>query len=207
MKTYLHTCIKITLGLLVTMVFTHCGDDPAYSADYDIQWPVPTIASISPAAKAEVSSTVTLTGTGLDKVMTVTIDNRTMTIADQSETTLHVVLPRRFNTSAITLTNLYRQTVISGTTLSPAYPDITISQFPAAIVKGEPVVINGTNLDLITSVVIGSSVVAISSTNMTKLEIPTDGLKLTAGDDVVVEVGSTFSTVVNGKSGSIPVED
>lgn len=207
MNTSLSMYIRITLSLVVIMVFARCGDDPAYSRDYDIKWPVPTIAAVSPTPKAEVSSTVTLTGTGLDKVTSVTIDNRTMTIADQSESMLHVVLPRRFNASAITITNLYRQTVVSTAVLAPTYPDIKVSTFPAAIMKGKAVVIKGTNLDLATSVVIGSAVVAVSSTNQTTLEVPTDGLKLTAGETVVVEVGSTFSTVVNGKSADIPVQD
>jgi hypothetical protein len=186
-------------------IITSCSDDGDYSEDYDIKWPVPTISSISPADSAVVSSDVILTGTGLDKVMSLTIDNRTMTIVEKSATSLKATLPRKFNTATIAVTNLYRRTVISEKTLAPKYPDVEVSAYPDQIVKEQVIVISGANLDLVTSVLVGTNIVAVASTNPTSLNVPTAGLKINVGDQVVIEVRSTFSDVINSKSGDIDI--
>jgi hypothetical protein len=182
-----------------------CSDDPAYSSDYDINWPQVTIAQISPADSAMVSSNITITGTGMDKISSLTIDNKTMTIVDKTASSITATLPRKFNSSAITINNLYRQTVKSATLLAPKYPAIQIDTYPDQIIKDQPFAITGTNLDLATSILIGSNVVAVSSSNATTLNVPTLGLKIDAGDLIVLEVKSTFSKVVNNKSNEIEV--
>ena len=192
-------------GMLVACVagsfMSSCNnDDPAFGSTCDIKWPVVAIAAISPADSATVSSNLIITGTGLDKVMSITIDNRTMTVVDKTATTLTATLPRKFNSSAITFTNLYRQTVKSAKSIAPKYPAIQIVGFPDQITKGQAIVITGTNLDLVTSVLVGSNVVAVSSTNATTLTIQTTGLKINVGDKVVVEVKSNYSKLVNSKS-------
>jgi hypothetical protein len=201
LKKYLYSAWL--MGMIIIMI-TACSKDEPYGTDYDIKWPVPTITGISPSDTAVVSSEITITGTGLDKVMTLTIDNRTVTLGDKTETTLKATLPRKFNTSKLTMTNLYRQTIVSKQSLAPKYPDITVDAFPDQIVAGQPFSITGANLDLVTSVIIGNSIVAIASTNATTLNVPTAGLKINAGDQVVVQVQSTYSKVVDGVS--LPID-
>jgi hypothetical protein len=196
---------SIITSVFVASLIIGCQDDPAYSADYDIKWPVPVITAISPKDTAMVSDNITITGTGLDNVTSLTIDNRSMTIVDKQPTALVVTLPRKFNTSVITMTNLYRQTVKSSTALAPKYPAIHVTTFPDQIVKDEAFVINGTNLDLATSVIVGSNVIAVSSTSATSLTVQTLGLKIKPGDKAVVEVKSNFSKVLDGKSNEIDV--
>jgi hypothetical protein len=202
LKKYL--CSTLLTALIVIMI-TACSKDEPYGTDYDIKWPVPSITGISPSDTAVVSSEITITGTGLDKIMSLTIDNRTVTLGDKTETTLKATLPRKFNTSKLTMTNLYRQTIVSSQTLAPKYPDITVDAFPDQIVINQPFSITGTNLDLVTSVLIGNSIVAIASTNATTLTVPTAGLKIKAGDQVILQVQSTYSKVVGGVSSDIDV--
>ena len=205
----MYTCFRTTcfipLGLALLALLPGCSDDPAYGSDYDIRWPVSTAAAIAPADSALVSSAITLSGTELDKVTTITIDNRTMTIVNQTATTLTATLPRKFNASAITLTNLYRQTFLTTQKIAPKYPAVQVTSFPTIITKGQPIVLTGSNLDLVTSILIGSNVVAVASTDAATLTVQTADLKINPGDNIVLEVRSTYAKVVNNKSGEIDV--
>jgi hypothetical protein len=198
----------ILISLAVTLcigVITACSEEEPYGTDYDIKWPVPTISAISPMDSATVSSEITITGTGLDQILTLTVDNRTMTIGEKTGTSLKATLPRKFNASKLTMTNVYRQTIISNDVLSPKYPAIDIVSFPDSIFVNEPIVITGSNLDLATSVLIGANIVAVSSSSAESLTVPTVGLKIKDGDQIVIEVKSTFSKVVNSESELLPV--
>jgi hypothetical protein len=198
-----HKILTVLIAGIALM--SACSDDPAYSSDYDINWPKVVISQISPGDSALVSSNITITGTGMDKITSITIDNKTMTIVDKTSSSVTATLPRKFNASAITISNLYRQTLKSTELLAPKYPAIEIDGYPDQIVKDQPFVITGSNLDLITSIIVGSNVVAVSSSNATTLSVPTLGLKIESGDLVMLEVKSTFSKVLNNKSNEIEV--
>jgi hypothetical protein len=189
----------------LALLTTACSDDPAYSSDYDIKWPQVTISQVSPGDSALVSSNITITGTGMDKISSMTIDNKTMTIVDKTASSITATLPRKFNSSAVTINSLYRQTVKSNTLLAPKYPAIQIDTYPDLIQKDQTFMIKGTNLDLITSILVGSNVIAVSPSNATTLVVPTVGLKIDAGDFIVIEVKSTFSKVLNSESNEIEV--
>lgn len=198
--------ITLILAVLTSMgLFWSCSEDEEFSKDYDINWPVPTVTDVSPSEQAMIDSEVTISGTGLDKILSVTIDGKTCQVISTSEGVLKIKLPRKFSPSPISITNHYRQTITTEASIAPVYPEVTITALPSTIEKNQVFVIEGANVDLITSVKIGDQVIAVNGTNANSLSIQTKDLGLQVGDVVTIEVSSTLTEVVNGTVSGVEI--
>ena len=158
-----------------------CKEDHVFSEDYDIDLPVPTITSFTPAT-AEVGTLVTITGTNLDKTSLVTVgaEGVAAKVTAISPTSVTIQLPRVFSPGPISLSTSYRRTVVSETSFAPKYLDATITGWPREIERSQNIIIRGTNLDMVQEIDIsGTRIIPnASSTTAEQLIIPTTGLTL-----------------------------
>lgn len=205
MKTTNYNSYVLGAFSAVASLLSGCSGEKPYSSDYDIAWPRPVIQSITPTPKVQVSSQISVKGSGLDKILAVTVDGKTVTVVQATDGELTLKLPRRFATSALSITNLYRQTVVSNEKLEPTYPPIAITAFPTTIQAGRPFEIRGQNVDLITSVTIGGNSITVNGSSESSLSVPTSSLSVKPGDKVAIEVSSTLSTITNGRTTDIQI--
>jgi hypothetical protein len=191
------------------MITLYACDEKDYSEDYDVDWPIPAISSVSPE-QAPIESEITITGVNLDKTNRVTIGTVAAEIISKSETQVVVKVPRLASNDKIKLTTLYKREAISDIKFLPEFPETAVSTWPSIIYRGQTFKISGENVDLITSVIIGSTEVVVDGSKGTadEVTISTANVNLAGVDNVVIKIKSSKGGV-DGVSVSpeIPVED
>lgn len=135
----------------------------AESADVlTVTYPVPVIQSTLPT-QTEVNETITIEGQNLQVITKITFGEVDGVIELQDERTIIVRTPNS-GPSPLALTYSYNSTSGEVTeVLNPAYvifiPIPSVTAFPTAILKNTPVAITGQNMNLITSVTLGTEVI------------------------------------------------
>jgi hypothetical protein len=124
-----------------------------FSEDYDIDWPVPKITSVTPL-KQTIGQTITITGEKFEKLSKVTVGTPEIEakIISSTGTSIQVEVPRTANAGPVTVTTLYKQKGISEQVFEPVYLDAKVTNWPARITRGQAFVIRGENMDMITEV-------------------------------------------------------
>jgi hypothetical protein len=97
---------------LLSAIFLHCDDTPEWSKDYDIQWPLTTIESVTPLSAAP-GTTITLTGKNMHFSYYIYIGAFSCEILTRTETTVTITVPDKITgKSPISVYNLYRRTFV-----------------------------------------------------------------------------------------------
>ncbi len=127
-----------------------------------VTYPVPVIESTLPA-QTEVNETITIEGQNLQVVTKISFGGVDGVIELQDDRTIIVRTPNN-GPSPLSLTYSYNTTSGEVTqVLNPAYiifiPVPSVTSFPSAILKNTPVIIPGQNMNLITSVTLGTEVI------------------------------------------------
>jgi hypothetical protein len=198
----------MTTMLLCVLIFSACEDEE-FSKDYDVPWPVPVITSISPT-EAEIESQITITGENLDKTNRVTIGTAQAEIVSKSATQVVIKVPRLAAADKIKLTTSFKREALSESRFVPSFPKTAVTEWPAKIIRGQNFKIKGDNVDLITSVLVGSTEIAVDGSKGTSGEvtISTQAVDLSAVTTVVIKVKSAKGGIDGSDtSPAIPVED
>jgi len=193
----------MTLILGLATVWTSCKKDVK---EYDIQWIVPTVDNFEPKT-ADIGSVITITGKDFIKISRVTVGGVSCTVESYTETQLLVRLPRVAKAGKIEVTNVYKKTARSSGSVLISYPATVVTEWPDKILRDQPFFIRGENVDLIVSMKIGDSTLAIdgSSATPTELKINTKGLVL--GSSVTVSNIRALGSTPIANSPAIPIED
>ncbi|KAA6329365.1 hypothetical protein EZS27_021822 [termite gut metagenome] len=102
----------ISVGSLVCLLFllTCCNENKDFSTDYDIEWPVSSIESISPAQQT-VGENIEVTGKNLQHTYNFYIGSIGCEIVSKSENKLVVKVPLNvIEESTVSIINLYNRT-------------------------------------------------------------------------------------------------
>ena len=151
---------------------TDSGKVAVSTESLTITYPVPTIASEFPEGKV-VNENITITGTNRSVVTRITFGTVDGIIESQDDRTIIVKTP---NTGPSPLVVKFGYNTLAGEvfeTLSESFtidiPTPEVSGFPKAVIKGSPVVIGGTDMNLVTSVLFGTVEVTptVTSTSIT----------------------------------------
>ena len=127
-----------------------------------VTYPVPVIESAIPD-QTTVNETITLEGENLQVITKITFGSVDGVIESQDDTTIIVRTPNSAP-SPMALTYTYNTTTGQVTdVLNPSFtvyiPTPVVTAYPTAIIKGNPVTITGSNLNLITSVLLGTQAI------------------------------------------------
>lgn len=204
-----HKILKLAaffLTMAITILFS-C-DDKELSSEYDIAWPLPVITNFTPEA-ATIGAEITITGDNLEKTSAVSIGTSALEIVSVSKTQLVVKLPRTVNSDYIKITTLYAKEVVSIAKFVPEYPKAKVIEWPSKIVRGESFKIKGENVDLINSMKIGATDVAVdgSKGQPGEISIPTAGITLSESTVVLTVKSAKGGLDGSTTSPAIPVED
>ena len=159
-------------------VFSSCSDEE-YGKDFDIDYPIPVIESVT--EEPMVGDEIVITGTGFMSPNTLSIDGISMEIVSETETEIKAVLPRIFDSAPLVLVNACLNQCVEEFVINPNYPsmeEIQVLQWPSKITKGRSLVIQGENVDLITEVTIGGTAITVNGLTQSPTRIavlaPTD---------------------------------
>lgn len=196
---------------LIMMLFTLLGlavtacEDPEFSEDYDIPWPLPVINSFSPK-EAMIGSEVTVNGTNFEKTSRVYIGDVDTEFELISGTEIKLVVPRVVDIGKIKVHTAYKRDALSEESFVPQFPKTTVSGFPATIERGKSFSITGENVDLITKVQVGDTTMNIKGSDMApdNITISTVGVDLSA-DMVTVTVRAAKGELAGTLTANIPV--
>jgi hypothetical protein len=196
------------LALAALLAGTNGCTKKDFSADYDINWPVPVIASITPL-RDTIGKTITINGEKFDKLSKVTIGSpeTDARIISASATQIKVQIPRIVNAGPITVYTNYKQKKVSDQSFTPVFLDAKVTQWPTRITRGQAFSIKGENMDMVTEVMIDDVKVNIAPAtggNTTELSVGTQGITL--ADEVVVKITKARAGIANGVSNKIKVE-
>jgi hypothetical protein len=199
---------SLLLALVGFSTLWACQKEKIFGEDYDINFPVPTVATVS-TKSALIGSTVTLNGTNFDKVTSVKVgaEGAEGKIIEKTATSITVQLPRVFSKGPFTVTNSYKQTSVSEATIEPIFPDIEVLAYPTEIERGQVFLLGGNNMDLIQEVTIGTTKVKLDPTSLTEKQAIVNTQGVTIADAVVIKVTKAYGRIINGTSGSITAKD
>lgn len=177
---------------------TACSEDE-YGKYSEIVYPIPVISAVT--ENAEVGEEIEITGSNFVSPNTVSIDGISMEIISQEENKIVAVLPRIFDASSIVVNNAYGRTSEEEMVIRPIYPtaeEITVTSWPKQITKGRPLIIRGTNMDMVTEVVVGSTTIAVNGLMQQQqrvlVVVPEDIEGESASITIRTIVGSSIST-------------
>lgn len=83
-------------------------EEKEWSEDYDINYPVSTITAVSPVQQ-KVGGEVTITGTNLDLVSSVSLGNLRCVIKSKNAGTIVITVPGNAQKNFISVENLYKR--------------------------------------------------------------------------------------------------
>jgi len=139
---------------------TDSEKEAASAESLTITYPVPAITSELPSI-AIVNENLTFTGTNLQVITKITFGTVDGVIEYQDDRTVIVKTP---NTGPSPLALTYSYNTVSGPVTMPLVdafiidiPTPEVSGFPKAIIKGTPVQINGTDMNLVTAITLGTT--------------------------------------------------
>lgn len=182
MKKYIFRAI---LFAFIPTAFIGC-EEIQLSKDYDINLPSVTVTSIS-NENPFVGDTIYIAGENLNTVQSIAVGVYTFKIAEKSNNSLKVIVPRIVEAGPFTISNVYKRQYESAQVLKPLFYPAVVKSWPTEIQRGKPFVLKGQNLDLVLSVKVnGSTVALMGSASPDKVAYATAGIEL--GDLVVIEV-------------------
>ncbi|MDY5977703.1 hypothetical protein [Phocaeicola plebeius] len=192
--------------LFLLLVFASCSNEQ-YGEHSDVNYPIPTVISIT--EDVAVGEQITIKGTNFIAPNSVSLDGISLKIVSESETEIVAILPRIFNTASLVVKNALGRANEEELLIKPIYPaseEICVSEWPNEITKGRPLIIRGTNMDLVTSVALGSTTIEVDGLTQQQerlLVLVPDDLSETSSDIVLrTIVGSTIQS-----SGSFEIKD
>ncbi len=198
-------------SLLATglILLASCTESNDFSKDFDINWPVPKVVSISTLTTA-IDQNLTITGENFEKLKRVTIGTPETEATIVSSTTTQIVIkvPRTATAGAINVYTNYKQVGTSSQIFTPIFPELEVTAWPAKISRGQILIVKGTNMDMAQEVEVDGTKIAISTkpgAATDQLSIPTTGITLP--DNIVVKITKAKAGIKNGISPSIKVEN
>jgi hypothetical protein len=102
-KKYISLIVFISL---VMTSLTGCYDEKEWSEDYDIEYPISTISSVTPMEQS-VGGSVTISGTNLDVVSAVHIGTVSCVITSQNSTQIVITISGVVEKDLLSVTNKY----------------------------------------------------------------------------------------------------
>lgn len=168
-----------------------------------VTYPVPVIKSTLQDS-ATVNETLTIEGQNLGVITKITFGEVDGVIESQDDITIIVRTPNSApSPMAVTYTYLTTTGPVTEV-LSPEFtidiPTPAVTAFPAAIIKGNPVTVTGTNLNLVTSVLLGTQAITDYEATATSLTFnPPAGL---ASGTYVITLG--YGEKLTIKSETVP---
>ena len=176
MKKYL---ISLMIAVVAGCFLQSCSDyfNPVPGADYDIDWPVPSVTIDFDSLS--VDSEYTLKGENLDKAFQVFFGTDEAGIIDTLATELTIRTPRLFDKSRLNVRNYYDQSFESVEQVIPRYLPVTIDKWPASFKRKQSITLEGVNVDQLETLIIGSSRIVVNGRNIEdpnyqKIIIPLD---------------------------------
>jgi hypothetical protein len=189
MKRYIKYYLASIIVVLTTLI--SCQD---YNSPYDVDWPVPTIESVS-AYTGTLSSTITLTGnfTKLKNVYFGNVLGDDVVLApNQKSLTVKVPRTMAIDGAAIKVTNEYNQSFQTAQIFVPIIPGTTVSEV-SPIQVGSTFTVKGINVDLLTEVKVNGILVSVVSKTVNSIVLSVANLNLKAG--MLVDV--SFKSLAN----------
>lgn len=178
------------LMIVLTAVIS-CQD---YNSLYDVNWPIPTIESVS-TYSGSLSSTITITGnfTKLKNVYFGDVEGDDVKVAEDGKS-LTVKVPRTISIDGafIKITNEYNQSFETTQKFIPIIPETMVSEV-SPIQIGSSFTVKGTNVDLLTEVKVNGIIVSVVSKSINAISLSVASLNLKAG--MLVDV--SFKSVAN----------
>lgn len=171
MKKYLK---YLVLTIVVFTTASSCQDDNSL---YDVNWPVPEVASVS-SYNSLISSTITLTGnfTKVNNVLFGSVAGTNLKVAPDGKS-LTVDVPRTMNVDGaqITVTNEYVQSFQTTQKFVPIIPPTTVTKV-SDVQVGLTFTVEGLNVDLLTEVSVDGKVVPVVSKTVNSITFSVSGL-------------------------------
>jgi hypothetical protein len=168
--------------LFLTIILTTIISCQDYDVPYDINWPVPTIESVS-TYKDTLSSTITLKG-NFKKLKNVYFGDvlGEDVVVSKDEKSLTVKVPRSIAVDGafIKVTNEYLQSFVTPTVFVPIITNTTVKTV-SDIQLGSTFKVMGNNVDLLTEVKVNGIPVSVVSKSVNTMILSVAGLKLSAG--------------------------
>lgn len=198
------TLYNILVSAFLITAVSACTDSD-YGKDFDIDYPVPAIQSVT--EEPMIGQEITIKGTGFASPNTVSINGISMKIVSETETEIKAILPRIFEAAPLVLKNVYMKQCLEEITILPKYPameEIKVLQWPSKIIRGRSVVIKGENVDLIKEVTIGESTVKVNGLTQSPGQIVVLAPK-ELPDATTVIVKTMYNNTIS--SSALPVED
>ena len=160
-----------------------------YSEDYDISWPLPTIASVTPET-ADIEAQVTVTGTNLDKTNVIRIGTTQAEIVSKSATEVVLIVPRVVDAGTINLTTSFKRDASSEVVFTPTFPHTEITDWPQVLSPGGNFTLKGTNVDLITEASLNGQTIEVdgSTGEPDEILISTAGISLAVDDVITITI-------------------
>ncbi len=200
------------LTMLIGILLSGCQRETPFGENYDVDFPLPTISSIEPAT-VEVGQQVTIKGSNLDRVIELEVGQtrrviKNEDIVSKSATEVVIQVPRLAEAGPITVKTNLAKSATSPDILSPTYLEAEVTQWPSVIYRGQMFKVQGNNMDMVTSALVGSERVALEggAAMINSLSISTEGMDLSNVTELVIVLDGRAG-VVNGSSPAIPVED
>ncbi len=97
---------KIIPVFLIVIGLLSCIEEKPWSEDFDIDYPVSSISSVSPMSQA-IGGEVTISGANLEHVLVVRIGNAECTITSQSAGSITFTVSDFAQTNYVSVENLY----------------------------------------------------------------------------------------------------
>lgn len=97
---------KIIPVFLIVIGLLSCAEEKPWSEDFDIDYPVSSISSVSPMAQT-IGGEVTISGANLEHVLVVRIGNSECTITSQSAGSITFTVSDFAQTNYVSVENLY----------------------------------------------------------------------------------------------------
>ena len=199
-------------GLLLSaaaLMAVACDEDD-FSEDYDINFPVARIDSVSNITP-EAGTTITIFGEDLLTTNEFYIGSRKMEFTDPKvfdEAKAVVIIPRVVEAGEIVTTNIYGRKFSSGIYVSPTFLIATVSKWPDELVAGDRFTIEGENLDMLKNVKVAGQTVTSVDIKPEKATFSLKGVSFdseTAVITVTPKAGETLTQEV-AVSGSVVVD-
>lgn len=189
MKRYIKYYFTSLIVVLATII--SCQD---VNSPYDVNWPVPTIESVS-TYSSSFSSTITLTGnfTKLKNVYFGDVPGDDVKAAPDGKS-LTVKVPRTMSIdgAVIKVTNEYNQSFQTVQKFVPKIPLTTVTKV-SDIQVGATFTVTGTDVDLLTEVKVNGILVSVVSKSLNSIVLSVAGLDIKSG--MLVDV--SFKSLAN----------
>lgn len=98
-------------AFLLIFLLSSCEEEKDWSEDYDIDFPVSTISSVSPLQQT-IGGEVTISGENLEHVLFVSLGNLRCDIVSQTTGTIVVTIPENAEKSYMSVENKYQRVYV-----------------------------------------------------------------------------------------------